>query len=120
MTSNLQGEPRDFFKPEFINRIDEIVRFRPLTEDDIAEIVDIQLDHLRERVAVRGLALDVTDDARHWLARTGFDADYGARPLKRLIQKQIGDALALAMLEGRYLDGDVVAVDVAGDSIVLK
>src|SRR5438309_3441456 len=71
MTSNLPGDPRDFFKPEFINRIDEIVRFRPLTEDDIAEIVDIQLDHLRRRVAERGLTLDVSSDARQWLATRG-------------------------------------------------
>jgi ATP-dependent Clp protease ATP-binding subunit ClpB len=120
MTSNLPGEPRDFFKPEFINRIDEIVRFRSLTEADIAEIVDIQLDHLRQRVAERGLTLEINDDARQWLARRGYDADYGARPLKRLIQKEIGDLLALALLEGRYPEGSVVAVDVAGDTIVLK
>jgi ATP-dependent Clp protease ATP-binding subunit ClpB len=120
MTSNLPGEPRDFFKPEFINRIDEIVRFRPLTEDDIAEIVDIQLEHLRGRLAERGLALEISDDAQKWLAHRGYDPDYGARPLKRLIQKEIGDALALALLEGRYSDGSTVTVDVAGDTIALK
>ncbi|MBA3654466.1 MAG: AAA family ATPase, partial [Actinobacteria bacterium] len=120
MTSNLPGDPRDFFKPEFINRIDEIVRFRALTRDDIAQIVDIQLDSLRTRVANRGLHLEVTDDARAWLATRGYDADYGARPLKRLIQKEIGDTLALALLEGRYPDGAAVTVDVAGDAIALK
>jgi ATP-dependent Clp protease ATP-binding subunit ClpB len=120
MTSNLPGEPRDFFKPEFVNRIDEIVRFRTLTEADIAQIVDIQLDHLRRRVSQRGLVLDVTDEARGWLAHRGYDADYGARPLKRLIQKEIGDALALALLEGRYPEGATVTVDVAGDAITLK
>lgn len=120
MTSNLPGEVRDFFKPEFINRIDEIVRFRHLTEDDIGEIVDIQLEHLRGRVAERGLTLDITDDAKAWLAHRGYDPDYGARPLKRLIQKEIGDALALALLEGRYPEGSAVTVDVAGDNIVLK
>jgi ATP-dependent Clp protease ATP-binding subunit ClpB len=120
MTSNLPGEPRDFFKPEFVNRIDEIVRFRPLTRDDIAQIVDIQLEHLRDRVAERGLTLDITGDAREWLATRGYDADYGARPLKRLIQKEIGDALALALLEGRYPEGSSVTVDVAGDAIALK
>jgi ATP-dependent Clp protease ATP-binding subunit ClpB len=120
MTSNLPGEPRDFFKPEFVNRIDEIVRFRPLTEDDIAQIVDIQLDHLRARVAERGLVLDITEAAGQWLAQRGYDPDYGARPLKRLIQKEIGDALALALLEGRYPEGSTVTVDVAGDAITLK
>ncbi|HZN15292.1 MAG TPA: ATP-dependent chaperone ClpB [Acidimicrobiales bacterium] len=120
MTSNLPGEPRDFFKPEFVNRIDEIVRFRALTEDDIGHIVGIQLEHLRDRVAQRGLALDVTDEATQWLARRGYDPDYGARPLKRLIQKEIGDVLALALLEGRYPDGSTVTVDVAGDDIALK
>src|SRR4029079_9421794 len=89
MTSNLPGDPRDFFKPEFINRIDEIVRFRSLTEADISQIVEIQLEHLRDRVSQRGLTLDISDDARDWLARRGYDADYGARPLKRLIQKEI-------------------------------
>src|SRR5262249_23035573 len=113
-------EPRDFFKPEFINRIDEIVRFRPLTVDDIAQIVDIQLEHLRSRVAGRGLTLDVTDEAQTWLATRGYDADYGARPLKRLIQKEIGDTLAPALLEGRYPEGSTVTVDVAGDAITLK
>ncbi len=120
MTSNLPGELRDFFKPEFINRIDEIVRFRSLTEEDIVEIVDIQLEHLRRRVGQRGLTLEISDETAQWLARRGYDADYGARPLKRLIQKEIGDLLALALLEGRYPEGSPVAVDVAGDAIILK
>jgi ATP-dependent Clp protease ATP-binding subunit ClpB len=120
MTSNLPGEPRDFFKPEFVNRIDEIVRFRPLTRDDIGQIVDIQLESLKSRVAARGLTLEITPEARAWLAQRGYDADYGARPLKRLIQKAIGDELALALLDGRYPEGSTVVVDAAGDGIVLK
>jgi ATP-dependent Clp protease ATP-binding subunit ClpB len=120
MTSNLPGEPRDFFRPEFLNRIDEIVRFRSLTEADLAHVVDIQLEHLRHRLAERRLVLDVTADARAWLARTGYDAAYGARPLKRVIQRHIADPLALALLEGRYSDGATVTVDVAGDELVLK
>jgi ATP-dependent Clp protease ATP-binding subunit ClpB len=102
MTSNLPGDPRDTFKPEFLNRIDEIIRFGALTEDDLAAIVDIQLCHLEQRLAARRLALEVTPEARAWLARTGYDRAYGARPLKRLIQRRIGDALALALFEGRY------------------
>jgi ATP-dependent Clp protease ATP-binding subunit ClpB len=112
MTSNYHGELREAFKPEFLNRIDEIVRFRSLTEDDIAQIVDVQLDALDRRLAARRLRLVVTNGARRWLARRGYDAAYGARPLKRLIQAQIGDKLALALLEGRYAEGSTVTVDV--------
>jgi ATP-dependent Clp protease ATP-binding subunit ClpB len=120
MTSNLPGDPRDTFKPEFLNSIDEIIRLGALTEDDMAAIVDIQLCHLEQRLAARRLALEVTPEARAWLARTGYDRAYGARPLKRLIQRRIGDALALALFEGRYAEGSTVSVDVAGDELVLK
>ncbi len=116
MTSNLPGDPRDFFKPEFFNRIDEIVRFRHLSEEDIRRIVDIQLRGLEERLAERRLSLVVTDAARAWLARSGYDADLGARPLRRVLQHAVEDPLALALLEGRYGDGDTVTVDTAADS----
>ena len=116
MTSNLPGEPGDFFRPEFVNRIDDIVRFRPLTETDLVSIVDIQLAGLARRLADRRLALNVTDEAKHALAAKGFDPAFGARPLKRLIQREIGDKLALAVLEGRYLEGDTVTVDVGDDT----
>ncbi len=120
MTSNLPGDPRDFFKPEFVNRIDEIIRFRPLSETDLERIVAIQLDHLRARLATRRLILVVSNQAMAWLARQGYDPDYGARPLKRLIQRAIGDPLALELLSGLYGEGDTVSVDVAGDELVLK
>ncbi len=120
MTSNLAGDPAGFFRPEFLNRIDEIVRFRSLTEADIERIVHIQLRHLSARLAARRLGLDVSDDAAAWLARTGYDPTYGARPLKRVIQRRIADPLALALLEGRYTEGDTVRVDVAGDELALK
>ena len=112
MTSNLPGEPGDFFRPEFVNRIDDIVRFRPLTEADLVSIVDIQLAGLGTRLAERRLSLMVTDEAKESLAAKGFDPAFGARPLKRLIQREIGDRLALAVLEGRYLEGDKVTVDI--------
>ena len=80
MTSNLKGEPADHFKPEFINRIDEIVRFRPLSEADLAIIVEIQLERLRSRLAERRLSLVVTPEAEQWLAHAGYDPDYDARP----------------------------------------
>jgi ATP-dependent Clp protease ATP-binding subunit ClpB len=119
MTSNLAVDPGEFFKPEFVNRIDEIIRFRPLTEDDLASVVEIQLRALRRRLAQRRLDLVVDDDALTWLAHRGYDPDYGARPLKRVIQREIGDRLALALLDGRYGEGSTVAVSVEDDELVL-
>ena len=111
MTSNLVGEPASFFKPEFVNRIDEIVRFHPLSEADLELIVSIQLGSLRGRLSERRLTLSVTPAAEAWLAKTGFDPDYGARPLRRVIQRQVEDPLAMALLEGRYPEGSTVTVD---------
>ncbi len=111
MTSNHQGELTNTFKPEFINRIDEIVQFRSLTEKDLEAVVDIQLGILSRRLVDRRLTLAVTDEAKAWLAHKGYDPVFGARPLKRLIQREIQDPLALALLEGRYSDGDTVTVD---------
>ncbi|HVC72111.1 MAG TPA: AAA family ATPase [Acidimicrobiales bacterium] len=112
MTSNLAGDPQDFFKPEFFNRIDEVVRFRSLDRDDLRRIVDIQLAHLRDRLADRRLELAVTDAARDWLADKGYDPDLGARPLRRVIQRAIEDPLALTLLKGGYTEGETVTVDV--------
>jgi ATP-dependent Clp protease ATP-binding subunit ClpB len=120
MTSNLKGEPQDYFKPEFINRIDEIVRFKALSREDLATIVEIQLRKLRGRLAERRLSLEVSPAAEEWLANVGYDPDYGARPLRRVLQRNIEDPLALALLEGRYLEGSTVHVDVEGDKIVLR
>ncbi|MFM9138656.1 MAG: ATP-dependent Clp protease ATP-binding subunit [Actinomycetota bacterium] len=111
MTSNLKGEPIEYFKPEFVNRIDEIVRFRPLEPTDLGAIVDIQLEHLIERMAARRITLAVTPRARLLLAEQGYDAEFGARPLKRLIQKTIADAAALLILEGKVGEGGSVVVD---------
>jgi ATP-dependent Clp protease ATP-binding subunit ClpB len=112
MTSNLPGDPLEFFRPEFINRIDDIIRFRPLDEDDLAIIVGIQLGRLRQRLAERRLVLDVTPAAAHALAAEGYDPAYGARPLKRVIQRRLEDPLALAVLQGVYKEGDTISVDV--------
>ncbi|HLU43386.1 MAG TPA: AAA family ATPase [Microthrixaceae bacterium] len=120
MTSNLPGDPRDFFRPEFINRVDEIVRFRTLDESDIARIVDIQLARLQERLDERRITLEVTDAARAKLAHDGFDPAFGARPLKRVIQKQVGDRLAMAILEGKVADGDSVTLDVRDGEFELR
>jgi ATP-dependent Clp protease ATP-binding subunit ClpB len=119
MTSNLPGEPRDFFKPEFINRVDEIIRFRELSQDDLSHIVDIQLDSLRRRLESRRITLEVTPEASELIALEGFDPAFGARPLKRVIQREVGDRLALALLEGDFVDGDTVTVDADDGQITL-
>jgi ATP-dependent Clp protease ATP-binding subunit ClpB len=124
MTSNLGSGGSDeqvmeavrrHFKPEFVNRVDEIVIFHRLSEEHIAKIVDIQLEQLRARLAERHLGLEITDAARAWLAKEGYDPDFGARPLKRVLQRELADPVALGLLKGEYHDGDVVAVDAAPD-----
>ena len=101
------------FKPEFINRLDDVVMFEPLTSDLLSGIVDIQLKGLAERLSGRRLTLQVSDAAKLWLAERGYDPAYGARPLRRLIQQAIGDQLAKKLLAGDIVDGDTVHVDVA-------
>jgi ATP-dependent Clp protease ATP-binding subunit ClpB len=119
MTSNLQADPKDFFRPEFINRLDEIVRFRELSGDDLAHIVDIQLDILQRRLADRRITLDVTDAAKDALSTLGYDPVFGARPLKRLIQRELGDRMAMAILEGKVAEGANVTVDVEDGEFTL-
>jgi len=119
MTSNLPGEPIDHFRPEFVNRIDEIVRFRALTEADLAPIVDIQLEHLRARLAERRITLQVTDAALAQLAAAGYDPAFGARPLKRVIQREVADRMAADLLAGVISDGDTVVVDAVDAEIVV-
>jgi ATP-dependent Clp protease ATP-binding subunit ClpB len=111
---------RSHFKPEFLNRLDDIVVFHALTADDLASIVDIQLDRLRQRLADRRLELEVTDPARSWLANHGYDPVYGARPLRRLVQSAIGDQLAKQLLAGTVQEGDTVRVDLADSKDALS
>ncbi len=108
------------FKPEFINRLDDIVRFQELTREQIGEIVELQVDRVIERVAERGVQLTLTEDAKRLLANLGYDPSYGARPLRRVIQKQLVDRLALALLDGSVREGDAVTVDAAGGELTLK
>jgi ATP-dependent Clp protease ATP-binding subunit ClpB len=117
MTSNLPGDPAGFFRPEFINRFDDIVRFRALTQADLTPIVDIQLRAVQHRLADRRITLQVTDAARRYLAEVGYDPAFGARPLKRAIQHHVADKLALLVLEGKYGEGDTVTVDEAGGEL---
>ena len=116
----LMQELRNTLRPEFLNRIDEVVIFAPLGRDEIARIVDIQLGHLRRRLAVRRIELEVTDGARALLGREGYDPTFGARPLKRTIQRLVQDPLSLKLLQRELSDGDTVTVDAEGDAIVFK
>ena len=108
------------FRPEFINRLDDIVEFAPLTREQIGEIVDLQVARVIQRVREREINIELTDAARTLLGNLGYDPTYGARPLKRVIQKRLVDPLALAILEGRFLPGDTVRVDAADGEIVLE
>ena len=119
MTSNLPGEPIEYFKPEFVNRIDEIIRFRPLDESDLSKIVEIQVEKLRKRLADRRITLNVSPEAMAKLARDGYDPSFGARPLKRVIQKVIGDNASILILEGKVAEDGMINVEVQDERIVL-
>jgi len=113
MTSNVRSVDalRDVFRPEFLNRIDEVIEFRPLSKEQIAEIVELQLERLRERLHERRIELELSDAAKETLAEAGWDPAYGARPLKRAIQRLVENPLALRLLEGDFADGDTIRVD---------
>ncbi|MBN2255403.1 MAG: AAA family ATPase, partial [Deltaproteobacteria bacterium] len=110
---------RATFKPEFLNRIDDIINFRSLTMDDIKRIIDIQIGLLRKRLKSRNLSIELSEAAKRHIAELGYSVTYGARPLKRAIQKNIEDELAVKILEGTFIDGDVLFVDVDSDGRVL-
>jgi ATP-dependent Clp protease ATP-binding subunit ClpB len=123
MTSNIPGGRPGvdaYFRPEFINRLDDIVEFAPLTREQIGEIVDLQVARLINRVREREIEVELTDAARTLLGNLGYDPTYGARPLKRVIQKRLVDPLALAILEGRFIAGDIVVADASEGEIVLE
>lgn len=108
---------RSHFRPEFLNRVDEIITFHSLSEDHLKQIVDIQVERLRQMLADRQMSLELTEAAKALVARQGYDPAYGARPIKRALQRLVADPLALAMLEGRFSDGDRVVADAAGEEI---
>jgi ATP-dependent Clp protease ATP-binding subunit ClpB len=122
MTSNIRSpnELRDRFRPEFLNRVDEVVVFEALTREQLADIVELQLARLRERLAERRISLEVTDDAKALLAEEGWDPAYGARPLKRAIQRLVENPLALRLLEGDFAEGDTVRVDARDDELAFE
>jgi ATP-dependent Clp protease ATP-binding subunit ClpA len=108
----ISDEVKKTFRPEFLNRIDEIIIFNKLTEKDIEKIVELQLKTLAQRLEARNIKFEVDKKAKDKLAKEGYDPDFGARPLKRLIQREIEDKLALELLDGKYKDGSKVAVSV--------
>jgi ATP-dependent Clp protease ATP-binding subunit ClpB len=114
------GAVRGAFKPEFLNRLDDVILFDALGSEELTRIVDLQVDRLARRLAERRLTLDVTPAAREWLALTGYDPLYGARPLRRLVQSAIGDKLAKAVLSGAVVDGDTVLVDLGDDELTVR
>jgi ATP-dependent Clp protease ATP-binding subunit ClpB len=111
---------RAFFRPELVNRIDEIVVFDPLGRDEIGQIVGIQLRALQRRLTERGLSIELTDEARAYLADKGYEPAFGARPLQRLIQREIQDPLAMKLLAGEIHDGDTVTIDVSADRMSFR
>jgi ATP-dependent Clp protease ATP-binding subunit ClpB len=110
-------ELRQHLRPEFLNRIDEVIVFRPLGLEEIKQVVDIQAVHLRKRLGEKRITLELTDAAKGLLAREGFDPVFGARPLKRTLQRRVQDPLALRLLEGEIQPGDTVRVDTRGDEV---
>jgi ATP-dependent Clp protease ATP-binding subunit ClpB len=111
---------RGHFRPEFLNRIDEIVLFDRLTDKEIGKIVDIQHVRLQKRLAGQKLRLDLSDKAKSFLAKEGYDPAYGARPLKRVIQQKILDPLSMEILDGRISEGQIIKADVSGGELVFK
>ena len=122
MTSNIRSSEAltEHFRPEFLNRIDEIVVFKPLSREQLGEIVELQLTRLRERLAERGLGLELTDEAKELVAEAGWDPTYGARPLKRALQRLVENPLALRLLEGEFAEGDTVRVDARDGELVFE
>jgi ATP-dependent Clp protease ATP-binding subunit ClpB len=122
MTSNIRSAEAlsEYFRPEFLNRVDEVVEFEPLTREQLAEIVELQLERLHARLADRGIHLELTDAAKETLAEAGWDPTYGARPLKRALQRMVENPLAMRLLEGVFADGDRIRVDAQNGELVFE
>ena len=120
MEESINEELKKTFNPEFLNRLDEIVIFNPLDRKEIIQIVDIELGKLNKTLADKGMTLELTGEAREWLAKQGYDPAYGARPLRRAIQRHIEDTLSEEVLHGKFSDGGVVVAKLAGDELVFE
>jgi ATP-dependent Clp protease ATP-binding subunit ClpC len=116
---NIQKELKTTFRPEFINRIDEIITFSSLSLDDMTKIVDLQMADVRERLSEHSLMVEITEATRKWLAEIGYDPDFGARPLQRALQKHLESPLSVKLLSGEFTSGDTVIVDVSEDEVEL-
>jgi ATP-dependent Clp protease ATP-binding subunit ClpB len=115
----VRDELRRHFRPEFLNRVDDIIVFRPLSREDLVRIVDLQLVRLEQLLSARNLKLEVTPEARELLAEQGYDPVYGARPLKRVIQRELQNRIALELLEGTFNEGDTIRVERDGHTLKL-
>ncbi|MEJ5285564.1 MAG: ATP-dependent chaperone ClpB [Brevinematales bacterium] len=120
VNDEVMGLLRNHFRPEFLNRIDEIITFRSLNEEDIIRIVDIQIENLRKRLEAKKIKLDITEEAKKLLAKMGYDENYGARPLKRAIQREILDKLAIELLSGKYQENSLVKIDASDGKFIFK
>jgi len=108
---------KNFFRPEFLNRVDEIVVFKPLSRENLGEIVGIQLEHVADLLKDRGLKLEISPQALNWLAEVGYDPEFGARPLKRAIQREVQDPLALKILSGEFSEGETIKIELADGTL---
>jgi ATP-dependent Clp protease ATP-binding subunit ClpA len=120
MESKIRNELKERMKPELLNRIDEIIIFHALSEKDLTRIVDMQLEEVRKRTSMRRLNLAVTEKAKKWLAKQGYDPNFGARPLKRIIQTAILDPLSLMIISGEVKDGAKISIDLKGDKLSIR
>lgn len=120
LKSDLESALKKTFRPEFLNRIDEVIVFRPLTEEQIRQIVDLQMKEVEKRLADRKITVVLTDEAKDWLAKTGFDPSFGARPLKRTIQREVENPLSKKILQGEFKEGDEVKVDLSTEGLVFN
>ena len=114
------GELKKAFRPEFLNRLDEILVFHELSEEHLRSIVDLMVKDLQKRLEERKLRLEITDEAKSWLAKTGFDPTYGARPLRRAVERYVENPLSTRVLKGEFKEGDSVVVDLVDDALTFK
>jgi ATP-dependent Clp protease ATP-binding subunit ClpB len=118
--ARVMAELREHFRPEFLNRVDETVLFKPLTLEEIERIVELQIEGLRQRLADRRIGLELTDAAQHFIAREGYDPVYGARPLRRFIQREVETRVGRALLSGEIVDGSTITIDAGDDGLVVR
>jgi ATP-dependent Clp protease ATP-binding subunit ClpC len=111
------GAVKKTFRPEFLNRLDEIIVFHELTEEQLRNIVDLLVEDLQKRLAERKLGVEITDEAKSWLTKVGFDPIYGARPLRRAIERYVENPLSTKVLQGEFKEGDTIVVDLKGDAL---